>query len=188
MNCLKCKGKASNGESTQNNFTIETKVLDERNGTRATIEFVNESRFQSIRNVRQLKDSQLNSPKNIQTITERMQLVIDLINGKAEELQRESKAQKSPDELRTDYYGFLMEVVKQLRGVMTEKNLPFPLSSTPYCAERRAESRLQSSSKFELSFTVFISPHDFLSRLQSTAALSTNHMWIRTDQIYRWAM
>lgn len=166
MNCLKCKGsKASNGESTQNNLTIETKVLDERNGTRATIEFVNESRFQSIRNVRQLKDSPLNSPKNIQTITERMQLVIELINGKAEELQTKSKAQKSQDELRTDYYGFLMEIAKQLRGVMNEKSLSFPLSSTPYRAERKAESRLQSSSKSELPFIAFVSLYDFLFRL-----------------------
>lgn len=155
MNCLKCKRskKSSTNDSAviQNDFTIETKVSDEKNITVATINCINESKFASIRNVRQLKDFDAFARKNGQTTTERMQFIIDLIKHRTNELNRETKMKKSPEEIRNDYCAFLKSIEKHLQDILREKDvLSVPHSSTPYRAERQTiieKSHLQSSSR-----------------------------------------
>lgn len=52
-----CSSKRSQNEKTNENLTMETKITDETGavGT-TTIECINDTRFSSIRNARQLKD------------------------------------------------------------------------------------------------------------------------------------
>lgn len=159
MNCLTCKRskKSTNDEVIQNDFTIETKVSDERNVTTATIDCINESKFASIRNVRQLKDFEQLARKNGQTITERMQLIIDLIKNKTDELNGEKKIKRTSEEIRNDYCDFLKKIEIFLQEILQEKSVSsVPHSSTPYRTDRKPladRSRLQASSEFSSSFS-----------------------------------
>lgn len=185
-------GDSSDPAETQNesNLTLETKIADERNQTTGTttIECINDTKFYSIRKVRQLKDvpSPLHGGKP--GTNEKLDEIIESIAQQANEMQeflsttasskRNGKAKENAARtflrqhqlILSDAVGKLREVAA---GGVADSRVPH--SSTPYRSTRNAgigqassSSPLRASSEYTIASTIFsiIIPHhsNFSSR------------------------
>lgn len=161
------------------NFTLETKIADEKNLTTgtATIECINDTKFHSIRKTRQLKDVEIEmSTKQNESV--QLNEIIDLIMNEAEHLQNHvakqqngkiKKRKRSESEFLSEHHTFMLEIIDKLRDISAIKSdkAAVPHASTPYrptqrtiakrAANLNVDSRLitSSNSRFQI-YLIFI--------------------------------
>lgn len=156
--CCRAKPKIDVSDSQKTNRMLETKISDDKNVTTGTttIECINETKFQSIKRAKQLKDSANASLKADARLTaERLTSMADSIESQANEIKMHLRSTEASKEVRTfirDHHTFLVDIVKQLKELSAaqlanDSGLKIPHSSTPYRSQRNIDSSLQNSSE-----------------------------------------
>lgn len=164
--------RRTNAVEMQNetNHSLETKIADDKNQTTGTttIDCINDTKFQSIRKVRQLKDASATPAKAMKLQrTQQLDEIIDAISQQANEMKEFLSTTATRDNGNDDARHFLRQqqifmsdVVIKLRGIATvdagTTANRFPHASTPYRTAKNKKivevspgSPLRSSSKFD---------------------------------------
>lgn len=150
---------------------METKISDERNQTTGmtTIECINDTKFQSIRRVRQLKDAELSLHTNKRQVNEKLEAIIESIAHQANEMQefvskaaKTKRTENAAHKFLHQHQRFLADAVGKLRDIAAGgiiDNCVLPHASTPYRSTRNATtnqitfgSPLRVSSEWEHYF------------------------------------
>lgn len=172
-----CRESIDSAEiQNENNLTLETKIADEKNQTTGTttIECINDTRFQSIRKVRQLKDPLTPPQVSKRDMSQQLDAIIDSMAHQANELKELLSAEfvskrkdKTGENVAQQFFQqhqqFLSDAVVKLRAIANEGGVVVgngvPLASTPYRSSRNAtigqtveSSPLRASSKWGLCF------------------------------------